>query len=990
MRALFFLIFTLFCASVLEAQNLPGGFPSTITPQMRELAKKIMPPGSMLPGNDKEGNKEDKEKKASGKPLIEIPPVPQYSLTPVPSSKSGSSPFGSGRNEAQRKAMVLAINAELELKPYILPKKEDAPSKSDILKIAGTQNKAAQQNFGPDDLKDYSRIVTWKPNFDGANTDPGKAKALSFTVSTLTNYYNMPKFVIALASAVFALDPQSPANANNFASAIITTGEHLNHSITKSEALASYRKDAETVFLYAMSVSSTNGAWTDKSLTAIINLGNLYIDMGKLEEARSLFQVARKLSPFSWDAALGLAAYFHAIKQPDKALAIMEDDNLDRPEKYLQIAKAKKSLEKSDKFTDLPLEAPAEAFDEGIKVMSSEPIETAADFISQIDQSERNKMRYFIEHLVPIGSYRAPNINRISPFASLKAISSAQGICALEDFSESLSLLSVSNAAATINPVLDMLSKMGLKIDPGVDLNDMAKHPEKYENRTDNSDSKVEGMDKFLGNLDKLQNQAQGAELDLAKGNTASTFALAGQIDPFFIIMQIDPNKYADPMNVIIQKLNFGVYNRKTNLYRGLLYSVNKRTHRAVTEIIELAKKKNHAISEMMDAEMDIFNKQMSSAMDEALKNEKVFPKVEWDIKRHHIHEKYFVQFNNVSEVAFNSATNMACVSYNQKIKPNVEAYYYDVLRHIALISDPDVRLKKEKELKSSMNSAIVWGLYNCLAAYSAFTYNDDWDCNCNMDALLEQRDAEQAAHDGEENARIRRNRSEKARFDSGEIPESSPLFKKLDSYGTDFNYVFIKGRISCARTTVNLNVTLPMEGTPELSGSMTRSEFTGAATYTGGLKVGVETEEAGAKVGAFVNLSGSVSVDGKGVVKDYEVTAGTGLSVEANGTKVTVNGSLTFGPDGLKDSDFSAGISRDFSNTAGKANLLGGSANSAFEASTKRGCTMSGKVEQSLEPYNSSFSEVKEAELGKDLAKMLPTDELFKKQTWGGTYTLK
>jgi hypothetical protein len=969
MKSTFSFFLLAICVSFAFAQtntsNLPPGYLDQI--------KKTLPPGTKLPGEAKQSG--------AAKPLINLPAFQEPTYTPVPSSSTNGSLFGSGRTDAQRKAVLAAVNSELEGKPYILPKKENAPTKSDMLQIALNRSKIAHQKFGPNDLSTFSKLVTWIPRFDGLYTDPAKAKELSVLVSATTNYLNLPYFVLALSSAVFTLDPQSTVNANNFASAIIAAGERLNPAPAKMEALAPYRRDAESGFLYAMSVSMKNDDWTDESLTAILNLGNLYIDTGKLEEARSLFQVARKLSPFSWDAALGMAAYFHAIGKPDKALAILEDDNLDKPEKYLLAVKSAKSLEKSEKFHDLPMGTTDEVYKEGINIMTAEPILTSADFISQLDQSERNKMRYFIEHLPESGSFAAPDINKLSQYASLKAISSAQGISVLKDFADMIGIFRLSSWASTGNQRLKMAAQMGLKVDPGVDLNDIAKHPEKYANSKIKPNVKISGLEEYKANLINMSKKAAESARDYkATGNTAYLTAMAAKIDPFFTILQIDPEQYADPMNILIQKHNFTVYNRKVNLYNRYLYSVNKKTYNAVTEIIKQTHRKINDISMLEDNELKRFKEQKDAARKQGQDTESA----EWKLKEHAIHVNYFNQYNNAAETGFGSTTNVVSVAYVQKIKPMAEAYYYDVIRHVGLISDPEVRNQKDADLKSSINSSLWWALQTVLIAHGSFSYSDDWDCDCDLVDILRQREGEQAAKDEEENARIARNKIAKARFDSKEIPESSQLWKRLDDYGVDFDYFFFKGRMSCARTVVNFKVNLPIPGSPELFASQSISELTGAGTYGQGVKIGIGTKEENVKVGAYLSLSSSVTTDGQGVVKDYSVTAGTGLSVKAGDTGVSVGGELTFGPNGLRDSDFSAGISRDISNE------LGGEGNVSFQASTKRGCSMSGKVEQSLEPFKSAVDGIKKEDYGKDLSKAIPTDELLQKELWSGKFETK
>ena len=95
-------------------------------------------------------------------------------------------------------------------------------------------------------------------------------------------------------------------------------------------------------------------------------------------------------------------------------------------------------------------------------------------------------------------------------------------------------------------------------------------------------------------------------------------------------------------------------------------------------------------------------------------------------------------------------------------------------------------------------------------------------------------------------------------------------------------------------------------------------------------------------------------------------------------GNALSVGGEMTFGPNGVKDSDFSAGVGRDFKNG------YGGEGNVSFEASTKRGCKLSGAVEQTLEGPGDFINEA----VGKDMADLTPTDDLFKqKREWPGTF---
>jgi tetratricopeptide (TPR) repeat protein len=1029
----------LFVSLQVTAQNKPTKTPSSLPPGMDlEQIKKMLPPGvnlspemikamqqaAMQAGQEGQagevGEGSGEEQGYAPGTLVPIPPAPQYTYNPEPSGTSDYSPFGSGRDEGARRAALIAVETELNAKPMLLPDPKSVPSREYMLGMASEMNRIARQKFLPADLTDYIAIVNWAPRFDGETPNKTRARELSLAVALATNSFPRPYYNTALATAVFSLDPDSPVAAGNMGSAILSGGEMICEKNPSPAALAPYRRDAESAYLYAIQRSMKDDLWSEASLNPVINLGNLCIDMGRLEEARSLFMVARKIKPESWDAALGLAAYFMALKQKDKALAVLEDDNLDRPLGPGLPIKTSKSLEKSEEFSDLPVEAPESKFEKGIEIMSAEPVMTSADFISQLDQSERNKMRYFIEHLPVQGSYVAPPIKKLTQYSTLKVMSGPQGMSALADFSEMLGVFSLGSFASTTNEQLDWLAGMGLKIDPGVDMNDVAKNPQKYMNQDLDPNVKISGKEEFVAKMKQMGMDANKAKLDLATGDVSSTIAIAGQIDPIHLILQMDPNDYADPMNIVAQKMNYTVYQRKNHLYYGYLFKLNKKTYDQVTEIITQCYRKMEDLAKVRDAETEEFEKRKEAAKARAEASGSTFEEAEWNLIEHNIHMKFFNAANNIQETGFGSATNVVSTTYMQRFKPNVEAYYYDVFRHIAIISDPVVRQKKDADLRNSINQAVTWYLNTVLAAHGSFKYYDEWDCGCSLEELLAAREAEEKAMEEEENARIARNKAAKAVFDSGEIPESSPLFKKLDSYVDEYQLGLIKVRASCARTTVEVN-TEWLQKAFNLPASFnyksTTSEFTGATTRDAGLTVGVKKEVGNGEVSANLNLSVSVSSDGNGVVKDYSVTAGAdaGVSVgnytasaggevkisgdqggikdysvtaSANSSvkygETTVSGgaSVSYGSKGL-ETDFSAKVTQDFSNGVGTE----GSA--SFEASTKRGCSVSGDVNQTINPAGAQVQKDAVEKVKKETGLDLNTD-FFKKELWSGKYELK
>jgi hypothetical protein len=1035
-----------------HAQNRPE-IPG-LTPEHLEQIRKMLPPGLQLPPElGRAAGTPDNGDDSGQTVSANAPPPPEPGYAPLPDSTGTASPFGSDRSLPQREAAAFAVNAELDRLPYTLPQLATAPSKTDLLILAHKRHAFALKNFSAEGLTAYARTVTWVPTFDGKRIDVGKAREYSLLVSAATNYFSEPYYIMALAAAIFALDPQSSVNANNFASAIAGAGERLHAGPFGIKELGAYRRDAETVFHYALARSIRNDTWGEESFTPIINLGYLYIDMGRLNEARSLFQVARKLKPYHWDAAKAMATYFLAIGQPGKALAILEDPRLDKPMMLMVAKKSAKILEKSEPYSGLSADTPEKTFAEGIQVMSSEPIATAADFVAQLDQSERNRMRYFVEHLPPVGSFSAPQIHKLTQYASAEAIKTPPGQSALKDFDELLQTFGVSAAATAGKEQLKKLSRLGMDIDLGIDLDDLARHPEKYTGKGRMKIKPKFDRGKILARAEELRQQAKQAEQGLATGKTGALTELVSATDTFHAIVGMDPEEYADPLNIIIQKHNYAVHNRKTNLYNGYLFAVNKRIFRAVTDI-----------QARYDEKMREFKTIQANALRQLDESDDTS-----QIKRHRIHTMFINSANAAAAEAYGSATTVAAAAYVQQIKPKAEAFYYDVIRHVGLISDPEVRDAKDADLRRNINAALHQALAAVRTAHGAFRHYDEWECGCSNEALEAERESARQEMEREEEARRQRNKAGKRQFDSKDIPPSTPLWKKLDAFGTDLNIpgvFFLSGRISCARTVVKLNTgNLPIPDLPQLFAGMTRNEFTGATTYDGGMNIQVINRQIGenGKVTASIGLSGSVSTDGQGVIQDYsvtpsgeltvksgettftakgeatfgskgnsaggevslgsdgtsvkvggkvgpdgnysastEVSAGEGtatikgdmsvdkegkvttsvegglkggdasasgkvtmdsdgntnvsgnVTVKTGGTTVTVNGQLGYGPNGeLNDSDFSAGVTQDMKNGFGSAGKA------SFEASTKRGCTVSGELKGSIMPSDANGKEL-------------------------------
>ena len=89
---------------------------------------------------------------------------------------------------------------------------------------------------------------------------------------------------------MFALDVEDPISIGNLASAILSAGERRHPYAGMEPLLAPYREDARILYAYALACSlagsSENPSWTLRSLTPLVNLGNLLVDLKEWKRPR--------------------------------------------------------------------------------------------------------------------------------------------------------------------------------------------------------------------------------------------------------------------------------------------------------------------------------------------------------------------------------------------------------------------------------------------------------------------------------------------------------------------------------------------------------------------------------------------------------------------------------------------------------------------------------------------------------------------------------
>lgn len=923
-------------------------------------------------------------------PLVALPALPPgVGLTYAPMAESGAPAIDPAQalREAQQRAQ--ALTADL----LTIGRIEDLPAvgttafsalRSEVLAIVQRRFQASRRRVEADAVATFQANVNWTADFSPTprNVPPAdaeRARVASYSVAYAITHLDRPHFVVAYAAAIFALDPDSSVGAENAASAIVTSGERLYPTKEDTSQLQSYREDAAVVYRYALARSVVNAKWTLRSLGILINLGNLYVDLNAPERARPILLAAKMFAPDSWDAALALAACYERQGRSDLARAALEDPRLAAPSTYAATAKGAKNLRETVEATELTPDSDDAEFEAVMKKLDEQEILTAADFVAQLDQSERNRMRYFLNNLPVQGSYQAPEIDGVTPFSTVKAINQPAGIQALGDFAERLGSYSLVLYGRMMEQQQEALARLGLGLQLNVDINDVMQNPHKYRNQK--IEGKVTGVEQLKARVEAMKQQAFQAQRELATGKVGTLLQMGAASDPMLAIFTLKPMDFANPMDVMIQQYNASLLGRKLNTYNAYFFAVNNRTRAALTEINTRHAQKVATIQQQEAAEMKIFEQQRAAAA----KAGQDTHSAQWRIREHNIHRKFLPQYNDSADFAWKESTQVAALAYERKIKRRAERFYYDVFRHIALISDPAVRERKNRDFQQMLHFGVYQGLTNVLQAFGGFAYQEEWDCNCDIGGLAEQAKQEQAELDRLAEARRARDNEAKLNFKAGKIPESSPLFQKIDAYGTDLNIPgipLLSGRISCARTTLSLGADFPGALAPKINYTFTENAFTGATTHGGGVEIGVQVKADPMKASATINVKGSIAMDGKGKVTDYSVTGASRVKFEIGSATLTTGAEIGYTPTGGLTSDVTAGATLSFTNQYGTTLELG------IEASARRGSTLSAKAEKNFNPNNEQYDKVINETLD-PISDIYPVDSSIKKEIWSGSYTL-
>ncbi|HPW39978.1 MAG TPA: hypothetical protein PLW98_00520 [Bacillota bacterium] len=446
----------------------------------------------------------------------------------------------------------------------------------------------------------------------------------------------------------------------------------------------------------------------------------------------------------------------------------------------------------------------------------------------------------------------------------------------------------------------------------------------------------IDALEQLLG---QLESNPDMDPAQIAAMFTQSDFT--SKTAPELLILSMEPDNYVNPTDIIAQQFNVLQLKHKWGSYTTYLAIQFGELNEAIRNASEDIVRKMVPLEEKMRAELIELSEEHGKS------HRKSYSECNaCIIKRHKIHSTYDPQLNNLAETAWMDITNFVSTRYVQRIKPNLEAMYVECMKNILLISDPAVRAKVEENLKTDIEEFILVAFQHVEDAYSINIRAYPYECDCNAEDIAAAYERQQKEMDAAENQKIAMHMKAKQAFEAGEIPENSQLYQNLDKYSANYNLMFTKIKMHPLKTEVSLDVKVPGSDIG-VSGKMVENHIRDTTGYSGDITVGVgKASTAGGAIGASasVSLKGEMTVDGKGNVVSTDVAG----------------------------------------SAQGKVNLVGLEGSATIEASTQRGCKLSGEVAK----IQSDFVKVKTPE---ELEAFTPDKpEPVKKVLWQGEYQVK
>lgn len=136
---------------------------------------------------------------------------------------------------------------DIESSAETLEKTLRQSTKSELLQMARKYYEMAYPFIEIDTRSEYNRLITWEPEFTGktpTSEDMEIQENSSVNVALALSCTNAKNFYLAMATSVFALNPEDTVAAGNFAAALASYADDLQQEGSPAAQTKQYYNDA--------------------------------------------------------------------------------------------------------------------------------------------------------------------------------------------------------------------------------------------------------------------------------------------------------------------------------------------------------------------------------------------------------------------------------------------------------------------------------------------------------------------------------------------------------------------------------------------------------------------------------------------------------------------------------------------------------------------------------------------------------------------------
>ena len=543
-----------------------------------------------------------------------------------------------------------------------------------VLQIAKKYYDISHPKIEQNLLISYNSLAIGNVYFDGSYQNPIRANELTNIVPFSIISNGTENFSLALACAAFSKAVNYSNTAHNLAAAI-------NFYAELGENKVEIKNDAILVYQYAVSINP-------EKIDTLVNLGNVYMDLDQYENAKILFEEALKLDDKYYRARQGMASYYIAKGDKERAKKELEEDNIRFP------ATSRVMQDKSEIIADPELVPDVKATDSAEvakaaidKLKNYKPISTA-DFIEEFDPIDAQMIRNKVNNLPKEDFLYLPKVTSIAQIYTYKDMCTDKGSIYFEEFSVKVANFLENWLREFEDEKKESLEDFGIEFD---------------QNGNVTVDIDIEALKK----------QAEEAQQGLKNGDIDALKNLIGTFDPEMANTVESYKDTSNQINKYIRWYNLQLLAKKTNAYYAYLQN-NIKKHQMMMEVDELACA--YALKGLYEEE----DRKLAALGPNSSPEEGEKISIEYALKRNKVRENYFHRNYDVM-----------IYQYINTYKPVIEQMWADTMPHIRLIYEEKSRNKyylNINEMAFTYSTQILGLIDEAATAwgnYEDYTYQD-------------------------------------------------------------------------------------------------------------------------------------------------------------------------------------------------------------------------------------------------------------------------